>query len=289
MKLKGLWFIIAGVTLLLAGIYGIWSLNLAWAPIMILLGSVSLCCATRVPVTTLREALNYHPAVDYKPIPHEPALLASIFMSMSCIARHEGILALENFMNGKYENSIFHMGKNMVIDGMDPDFVKSVLTNTIRLVQRRMELKVRYLQQIGLLFLFIGFSAGITGGLAYGGRMLRGQDISADGLELLLGIVAVFLILGLLFALLLSFREKNRSFQAAQIQRQILSGISEVQRGDSFHAILSHQYTFLSSEEAELLSKTPLLPEVQNSSSEDGYQKSVASIRRSLKEIHGTI
>ncbi|WP_028128963.1 hypothetical protein [Selenomonas sp. AE3005] len=288
MKGNKLWFIFAGVLLLLAGSYGIFSFNNAWAPILVIIGSVSICLAASVPMTTLREALAYCPAVGYKPIPHEPALIARIFMSMSCIARCGGILALEKFMNGKYDNFIYHMGKNMVIDGMDPDFVKSVLLNNIRQMQRRRELKVRYLRQIGFLFFYIGFSVSIIGGLAYGGRMIKAQEISVEGMELLIGITAIFLILGLLFAFLLSFREKNSSFQAAQIQRQILAGILAVQCGDSFNAILRQQYTFLSSEEVKLLSETPLLPEVQ-SYSEASYDKTVTAIRNSLREFNSTI
>ncbi|MBQ7498798.1 MAG: hypothetical protein IJU00_13375, partial [Selenomonas sp.] len=182
MKKNGIYFLMAGSILFAGGIYGILGPNHVLAPALLLLGTIVACIPASTPAHNWREALAASPAVSHEPIPYEPTFIARLFLSMSWVARNCGILALESFMNDKtYANSLYHMGKNMIIDGMDPDFVSEVLGNVIHLIRERTNVKIRYLRQIGTQLCFIGLFVGMAGTFSYGFRHLSGQEISLDG------------------------------------------------------------------------------------------------------------
>lgn len=288
MKKNGIYFLMAGSILFAGGIYGILGPNHVLAPALLLLGTIVACIPASTPAHNWREALAASPAVSHEPIPYEPTFIARLFLSMSWVARNCGILALESFMNDKtYANSLYHMGKNMIIDGMDPDFVSEVLGNVIHLIRERTNVKIRYLRQIGTQLCFIGLFVGMAGTFSYGFRHLSGQEISLDGVGILFVITAISLMMSTIFLLLLPCRLKNRSYQIRQTQKQLLSGLLSLQSGESYTAILHKQYTFLSTKEKELLEQEPLFDEARKLNERGNFDGTAADIRNVLKNLAG--
>lgn len=288
MKKNGIYFLMAGSILFAGGIYGILGPNHVLAPALLLLGTIVACIPASTPTHNWREALAASPAVSHEPIPYEPTFIARLFLSMSWVARNCGILALESFMNDKtYANSLYHMGKNMIIDGMDPDFVSEVLGNVIHLIRERTNVKIRYLRQIGTQLCFIGLFVGMAGTFSYGFRHLSGQEISLDGVGILFVITAISLMMSTIFLLLLPCRLKNRSYQIRQTQKQLLSGLLSLQSGESYTAILHKQYTFLSTKEKELLEQEPLFDEARKLNERGNFDSTAADIRNVLKNLAG--
>lgn len=285
MKKHNLYYLAGGSILFAAGAYGMLSMNAFWTPILLFFAATLICIPAGIPFSYWRDTLATYPAI-YPPVSHEPVFLARLFLSMSWIARNCGILALEEFMVDKeYRNTLFHIGKQMIIDGMDPEFVKGTLENVITLTQKRTEVKVRYLQQIGRLFLFIGIFAGIFGTCVCGLRWLSTTEIVLPTLCVLLILTAICFMLGTLFFLLIPEKIQSNYYPSYEIHRQMLQGLLSLQEGDSYTAILHKQYTFLSVEERDMLYEEPMFTEVKEMNREGNYDSTVVDIRNTMREF----
>ena len=286
MKKNSLYHLVAGSVLFALGIYGILCLNIPLSPILLFISAFILCIPAGIPLSHWREVLSARPAIVHDPCPHEPVFLARLFLSMSWIARNCGILALEEFMTDKkYSNSLYHMGKNMIIDGIDPDFVKDTLENVIHLTRERSEAKARYLRQIGREFAFIGIFAGFSGTCAYGLRSLYLPESPLSGLGILFALTAISFMLSALFFLLIPEKIQCNGYQTGEIQRQMLQGLLALQEGDSYTAILHKQYTFLSSEEKGMLYEEPMFPEVKKINRDGNYDAIATDIRNTMRNF----
>lgn len=286
MKKNRLYFLAVGCILFAVGIYGILSSDAFGAQILLFVGVAVLCIPASIPLAHWRDALTVNSAVTHEPIPHESIFLARLFLSMSWVARNCGILALEEFITDKkYDNSLYHMGKTMIIDGMDPDFIKETLGNVIDLVQERAAVKIGYLTQIAKEFCFIGVFAGFAGGTAYGIRWANGAEISTLSLGIFLTLTAIFFMLSTLCGLLLPGKIKSDANHGGQIQKQMIRGLISIQEGDSYSAVLHTQYTFLAEEEKNMLYEEPLFAEVRELNRSGNFDNTVADIRHSMRDF----
>ena len=286
MKKNSLYHLAVGCILFALGIYGILQINTYVSPILLFVAAFVLCIPSAIPFSHWREALATRPAVIHEPLSHEPVFLARLFLSMSWIARNCGILALEEFMTDKvYRNSLYHMGKNMIIDGMYPEFVKDTLENVIHLTKERTEVKVRYLHQIGREFAFIGVFAGFSGASVYGFRSFYTDEIPLLGVGILMTLTAIAFMLSALFCLLMPGKLQCNACHSEEIHRQMIQGLLALQEGDSYSAILHKQYTFLSAEEKDMLYEEPMFPEVKELNRSGNYDSVKADIRKTMRDF----
>lgn len=286
MKKNSLYYIAVGSILFAVDTYGLFSLNDFLAPVLLFLGASIICIPASIQVSLCKETLAANSAVIHEQIPHEPVFLASLFLSMSWIARNCGILVLDEFMTDKeYRNTLYHMGKKMFIDGMDSEFVKDTLENVITLAREHSNVKVCYLRQIGREFFFVGVSAGVSGICICGLRWLFTAEIASSPLCMILTLMAICFMLGTLFFLLIPGKIQSNSYQSEENQRQMLQGLLSLQKGDSYTAFLYKQYTFLSVEEKDMLYEKPLLAEVKELNRDGNYDGAVADILTTIKDL----
>ncbi len=284
MKEKGIYFMMTGIILFAVGIYCILCMDIAAGPALLFLGACMLCLPAGGSVISWHELFLTYPAGQYRPFPHESLFLARLFLSMSFLARNYGILSLENFRNDlKQDHSLLYNGKQMLVEGYDPDYVRESIGSIVQLTQEQIKLKMRTLRQIGSQSFFVGLFGALAGGISYGYLGLQGREIPDEGIVILLALTACFIMTGALFSLLLPANLKTGMYRLQRIQHQILSGLLAVQNGDSCNSVLQMQTTFLTAEELEILAQCPLLEEAKAMGPAGNYEVAESQIRQYLK------
>jgi hypothetical protein len=196
MKKNNLLFIAIGISIFFLGAWGIYNFESPFLPLLLFWGSFLLTLPTGIWQQTRLEEFFATKSQPHTPIPHEPLFLARLFVALSYIARHRGILGLcESKIDKNYNNVIYHLGKNLVIDGYAPDYVKEFLENALRLMHEQINAKIHFLKQAGLCLTFVGLSGGLAGAAAYTLRCLKGS-IPTGGLACLILIATMFLMRG---------------------------------------------------------------------------------------------
>ena len=272
--------IFMGILLFCFGAYKMYREDASWMPLLLFLGGTMIAVPTGIFDRIWREEFSAKFPISYNPIPHESLFLARMFIALSYIARHQGLLALEEAMCDKtYTNVIYRMGKEMILNGFDPDYVKGNMENTMHLMCERLNTKIRYMKQIGLSFVFVGLFAGLAGGAAYTIRYLDNSIALYEGVYVLILGVVTLLMMGALFFLLIPCKIYNAEKHAQRIKRQIILGILALQNGDSYSAILRTQYTFLSSEEASMMLENPLPLEFKDNETIKNYDEVAQLVR----------
>ena len=281
-------YILTGSSIFVAGVAGTYFLDSLWMPLIIFLGCGVLCLPTVILDNRCRETFLYVPAIRHCAIPHEQLFLARLFIGISYLARNCGILAVEeNPCDKEYPNSLYHIGKNMIISGLDPKHVQDTLRNSIHTIRQKAIVKNRYLKQIGTSFLFMALFSGSAGASAYLLRSLSGQSYSLDGMALLIALTIVCFLIGALLCLILPVKLYNESYQEQQIYRQVTDGLIALQNGDSGNAILRTQFAYLSSDEAALIAKNPFPEEFKNYTDIGNYESAIQNLRDEMKNLIG--
>lgn len=260
-KMQMEWYIMAGGILFMAGMFGILSLDAVWSPLLLCFGTALVCLQAVSPLAQWRELFAQCNLLRH-PVPHESLLLTRLFLSQSWVARREGVLALEDFPHDKdYRNSMYHMGKSLVMDGYDPEFVQGILRRARSLNRQQLCARTRCLRQMGIALLVTGLFSGITGSFAYGIRIFQGKAISMEGMGCLFCLIAFVLLTSAFIGLLLPSKLHSDSYQEQKTQQQIIEGLISLQSGNSPTAILMAQWLFLSPEEKTMLSEHPIIEE----------------------------
>ena len=260
--------IAAGLALLAAGTFGIYYYESPWYPALLFLGSILLCLPSGVMSCNWRNELCDDSPVAHKLMSHESLFVAQLFIGLSYIARNEGILALEEVSNNKsYNNTVYRVGLNMIIDGIDPDYIRDCLNNMVTRLNECVLSRIRYMKQLALSFVFVGLASGLTGAVSFTMRYFVGADIPTAGVLVILFGTVCSLMLGLLFYILLPNKIYRDGKNIQKVQRQVIRGLLSLQQGDSYSAIIRNQYTFLSAEEVKMFKESPIPPEFKEEKS----------------------
>jgi len=278
--------IAAGLALLAAGTFGIYYYESPWYPALLFLGSILLCLPSGVTSRNWRDEMHNTSLAAHKLMPHESLFVARLFIGLSYIARNQGILALEDAFNDKsYANTVYKVGKNMIIDGCDPDYTRDCLNNMVTHLNECTLSRIRYMKQLALSFVFIGMTSGLIGAVPFTMRYFSGANISATGVLVLLFGTVCSLILGLLCYILIPNRIYKDVKSIQKVQRQVIKGLLSLQQGDSYNAIMRNQYTFLSAEEVEMFKESPVPLEFKEEKSGVNYDEAFRTVRKGMRDF----
>ena len=161
--------------------------------------------------------------------------LVKTFVDLSQLARREGILALESRVES-IDDPFFRNGLSMVIDGMDPEFVESVLDAELAIMEQRHA-------EMRSIFSQAGTYAPTLGVL---GAEKLGHSIAAAFVATILGIFTGY-VLWLPFANKLKIKSENEVGH----KRMIMEGILSLQAGDSPTQIESKLMIYIPQSERE--------------------------------------
>lgn len=180
--------------------------------------------------------------------------LLQLFVELSQTARREGILALESRLS-EIEDYFLRNGMNMVIDGMDVDFVRDVLDADVAAMEERHRDGALIFAQGGMYAPTLGILGAVVGLIAALGNLsdvdVLGHAIAAAFVATLLGIFT-----GYVLWHPFSNKLKMLSKEEVEIKRMMIEGILSLQAGDSPMAIESKLMVFIPQQERILWEKS---------------------------------
>lgn len=179
------------------------------------------------------------------------AELLRLFVELSQIARREGILALENKV-ADIKDPFFRSGLNMVIDGMDPDFVSDVLDAELQIMEQRHAEGMSMFSQAGTYAPTLGVLGAVVGLIAALGNL---NDIEKLGHSIGAAFIATLLGIFTGYVLWLPFGQKLKVMSQIEVaqKRMIIEGILSLQAGDSPTAIEAKLMVFIPQSERDQL------------------------------------
>ncbi|MCF7928024.1 MAG: motility protein A [Spirochaetales bacterium] len=147
-------------------------------------------------------------------------------------ARREGLLALEDDIS-EVDEEFMQRGIQLVVDGNDPDIIRSIMYNELNKIQERHEIGISFFDTWGKIapaFGMIGTLIGLIG-------MLKnlGGDQSAIGINMAVALITT--LYGAVFAnlVLIPIKTKleDRDKSEALVKEIVVEGILSIQSGDN--------------------------------------------------------
>ncbi|HUX51548.1 MAG TPA: motility protein A [Spirochaetia bacterium] len=159
-------------------------------------------------------------------------------------ARREGLLALEDNLD-EVEDEFLRKGIQLVVDGTDPEIIKSILYNELNQVQERHERGIKVFDDWGKLAPAFGMLGTLIGLIAMLANL--GGDKTAIGRGM--GLALITTLYGALLANLLLIPVKNkledRDKDETRVKEIIVEGILSIQSGDNPRILLEKLISFL--------------------------------------------
>lgn len=170
-----------------------------------------------------------------------------LILEIANTARREGLLALENSLS-KINDPFLKKGIMLVVDGTDPEFVKSVMESEIYFVQDRhsqgqaiLDSMASYAPAYGMIGTLIGLI-----------NMLKNLS-NSDALGPSMAVALITTFYGVVLANLvfnpISKKLKVMTAQEALRKELLLEGLLSIQAGENPRVIQKRLYSFLSSAE----------------------------------------
>lgn len=173
--------------------------------------------------------------------------MVDIFAKLSNTVRREGLLALENQLQN-IDDEFFKNGMQMVIDGNDPEFVRSVMTEEIYAIEERHRAGALLFSQAGTYAPTLGVLGAVVGLIAALGNLSDieklGHSIAAAFVATLLGIFS-----GYVLWHPMANKLKRISKKEMELKQIIIEGVLAVQAGRSPITIEQTLLVYLSADE----------------------------------------
>lgn len=249
------------------------------------------CCASTGIFSTVKHNMTVSSFWQGAEVERESLFLTRLFVELAFIARNQGILALEENPHDKnYRNPFFHLGKDMVMDGYDPDYIREVMENINKTLAYHLTAKITCLKHLGLCLLSSGLIALLAGILSLYLRIYSGEAIAVIVPVVLMVFVSAFCLMGLFCLFFLPLYLKDQQHRQLSLQKQIMAGIFSLQAGDSYNAIMRLQLSFLSREDMLSLLEQPMLEmddeENLSSSQKKEYEVIQQTLRKEITNWH---
>ncbi|HBT18571.1 MAG TPA: motility protein A [Clostridiaceae bacterium] len=179
--------------------------------------------------------------------------LISLFSDMARKARRDGLLALEDDL-ANMEDEFMVSGLQMVVDGIDPDVIREILTLRMETTERRHRMGQNIFSKWGELAPAFGMLGTLIGLVV----MLANLDDAASiGSGMAVALITTFY--GSMFANLLFIPiASNLSAQTNEemvSKEMAIEGILEIQAGTNPRILEEKLMTYLSPEEIKILSE----------------------------------
>lgn len=173
--------------------------------------------------------------------------IISQLVAFSESARKEGLLSLDDALND-VEDDFLRGGMRLVVDGSDPDVIKSVLYSDLDKIEGRHQKGIDFFGNWGTLgpaFGMIGTLVGLIG------MMANLEDISSVGKNMGVALITTFYgsILANLFLIPVQKKLEDKHADEMLVKEIMVEGILSIQAGDNPRILEQKLYTFLSPDE----------------------------------------
>jgi chemotaxis protein MotA len=166
-------------------------------------------------------------------------------------ARREGLLALEDNLD-EVEDEFMRKGIQLVVDGTDPDIIKSILYNDLNQIQERHDTGIKIFDDWGKIapaFGMIGTLAGLIAMLAN----LEDQSSIGSGMALALITTMYGAIFANLVLIPMKSKLEDRDKEETRAKEIIIEGILSIQSGDNPRILLEKLVSFLPPRQREAM------------------------------------
>lgn len=194
------------------------------------------------PLGRVLGVMRYINIILRVPVREEERIISGL-VNFSEKARREGLLALEDDLE-EVEDEFMRNGIQLVVDGTDPDIIKSVLYNDLNQLQERHGIGIKLFDDWGKLapaFGMIGTLAGLVAMLA------NLDDASSIGPSMSLALITTMY--GAIFAnlVLIPFKSKleDRDRDETLVREIMIEGILSIQSGDNPRILEQKLLSFL--------------------------------------------
>ncbi|WP_177504191.1 flagellar motor stator protein MotA [Anaerosinus sp.] len=221
------------------------------AAFLIIIGGTGACLFTAFTMTQLKNLPVLFKKTFKAPPLRAKADLLRLFVELSQVARREGILALENRVD-QIEDPFFKSGLNMVIDGMDPEFVGDVLEAELEVMESRHQEGMAIFTQAGTYAPTLGVLGAVVGLIAALGSL---NDIEKLGHSIAAAFVATMLGIYTGYVIWHPLANKLKMLSKLEVaeKRMIIEGVLSLQAGDSPTAIEAKLMVFIPQSERAFL------------------------------------
>lgn len=182
---------------------------------------------------------------------YAPLEIIKLIVSLAEKARREGLLALENDVEG-YEDEFIKKGIQLIVDGNDPELVRNVLQAEIIMMEQRHKIGYSIFEAMGTSAPSFGMLGTLIGLIL----MLKNlNDPSALGPGMALALITTFYgsIMANLIFIPIAGKLKLRSSEEILHKEIIIEGVLSIQAGENPRIVAEKMKTFLTPEEKELL------------------------------------
>ncbi len=194
------------------------------------------------PMSRVLGVMRYINIVLRVPVIEYERIISSM-VNFSEKARREGLLALEDDLE-EVEDEFMRKGIQLVVDGTDPDIIKSVLYNDLNQLQERHSVGIKLFDDWGKIapaFGMIGTLAGLIAMLA------NLEDTSSIGPNMSLALITTMY--GAIFAnlILIPIKSKleDRDMDETLLREIMIEGILSIQSGDNPRILEEKLISFL--------------------------------------------
>jgi len=172
----------------------------------------------------------------------EEKIIANL-VAFSEKARREGLLALEDDLE-EVEDEFMRKGIQLVVDGTDPEIIKSILYNELNQIQERHQIGIRLFSEFGKLAPAFGMIGTLAGLIAMLANM---EDTSSIGAGMSLALVTTFYgaILANLVFIPATTKLEDRDKLETLAKEIMVEGILSIQSGDNPRILESKLISFL--------------------------------------------
>ncbi len=178
--------------------------------------------------------------------------MISDLVAFSERARREGLLALEDNLD-EVEDEFMRKGIQLVVDGTDPDIIKSILYHDLNEIQSRHETGITIFDTWGKIAPAFGMIGTLVGLIAM--LVNLGGDTSVIGQGMALALVTTLYGAFLANLLLIPIKVKleDRDREETRVKEIVIEGILSIQSGDNPRILLEKLVSFLPPNQREVM------------------------------------
>jgi chemotaxis protein MotA len=178
--------------------------------------------------------------------------IISDLVAFSERARREGLLALEDNLD-EVEDEFMRKGIQLVVDGTDPDIIKSILYNDLNQLQERHDTGIKLFDDWGKIAPAFGMIGTLAGLIA----MLQALGSDPDAIGSGMSLALITTMYGSIFANLILVPLKNkledRNRDETRVKEVVVEGILSIQSGDNPRILLEKLVSFLPPKQREAI------------------------------------
>lgn len=166
---------------------------------------------------------------------HDPVALVELIVNLAQQARKDGLLSLESKIE-EFDNHFLKEGLSMVVDGIEPDYIRDILETEIECMEDRHRAGAQIFSAAGSYAPTLGVLGAVVGLIGALGNL---NDVEKLGHMIAAAFVATLfgIFVGYVLCHPFASRLKRKSYEEVKSLRIIMEGFLSIQAGENPRSI----------------------------------------------------